>query len=112
MKTLNRYVLALTGALMISGSVLAQPGPGGGPGRGPGAGWRMNPGNTPGMALMTPEERNAHRDKMRSLQSYDECVAYVAEHHAQMVTRAQEKGITLPAPRSSCEVRKNRGQLK
>jgi hypothetical protein len=29
-----------------------------------------------------------------------------------MVARAQEKGITLPAPRSSCEVRKGRGQLK
>jgi len=111
MKALTRLSLsALAGALLITGSALAQPGPGRGPG--PGAGWRMNPGNTPGMALMTPEERNAHRDKMRSMQSYDECVAYVAEHHAQMVTRAQEKGITLPAPRSSCEVRKNRGQLQ
>jgi hypothetical protein len=59
---------------------------------------------------MTQAERAVHRDKMRSLQTYDECLAYVGEHHGQMLIRAQEKGITLPAPRNSCDRFKTPGQ--
>lgn len=49
------------------------------------------PSQHPGMAL-TPEERSAHRDRMRGMQSREECLAYVAEHHAQMMERAKAKG--------------------
>ncbi|MBL8484475.1 MAG: hypothetical protein JNJ60_19935 [Rhodocyclaceae bacterium] len=79
-------------------------------GMGPGMGgpyghWRATRSNTPGYGLMTPEERSAHVDKMRSMQSADECKAYLAEHHARMVERAKEKGVAAPAMRGDpCRV--------
>jgi hypothetical protein len=49
---------------------------------------------------MTPQERNDHRDRMRSMKTYDECKAYLEQHHAQMAARAQERrGKALPQPR-------------
>ena len=65
----------------------------------PNCGWRMNRRNSPGFALMTPEERGAHQERMRNFQSREECVAYLQEHHAQMGERAKAKGQTLPQPR-------------
>lgn len=47
---------------------------------------------TPGWALMTWKERNEHRKRMRSAKTYDECKAYLDEHHAKMAERAKEKG--------------------
>ena len=77
-------------------------GPGAGPMMGPGPmggmrGWRGNRDNTPGWAMMSPAERDAHRDKIRSMSSYDECKAYMEQHHAQMVKRAKQRGRTAPA---------------
>jgi hypothetical protein len=57
----------------------------------------MGPDNTPGWALMTPAERNEHRNHMRSMNSHDECQAYVAQHHEQMAARAKENGVSVPA---------------
>ena len=79
-------------------------GPGMHQGMGPGMGgpymnWHMNRGNTPGYMLMTPEERTAHLNKMRSLQSADECNAYMTEHRAKMTERAKEKGAAAPPMR-------------
>lgn len=132
MKMFRQCVLAGMASLLMAGVAVAQPGPGMGGGgmgggmgpgmmqgerpcmkadatakadMGPNCGWRMNRRNTPGMGLMTPEERRAHRDKMRSLKSAEECQAYMAEHHAQMAERAKAKGITLPAPRSNACMR-------
>lgn len=116
MKNLRTMVLA--GLVGVSMSVaLAQPGSGKGPGMGQGPmgpgpsasapGMGMGPGMgpgggrgparagsdyTPGWALMTPEERNGHQDRMRSMNSYEECKAYRDQHHEQMAARAKERG--------------------
>ena len=50
---------------------------------------------TPGWSLMTSGERAAHKEKMRAFKSYDECEAYMVEHHKQMEERAKEKGKTI-----------------
>lgn len=111
--------LCAAGLLLASGLATAQPasapGPGAGPcragasapagvdcpgpmmrgGRGPGARWGQ--GWTPGWSMMTDAERQQHRDKLASLKTYDECHAYMTEHHDLMVARAKEKGATMPA---------------
>jgi DNA-binding SARP family transcriptional activator len=62
-----------------------------------GAGWSDQ-------AMMTPAERQAHRAKMASFTSYDECHAYADQHHQEMMARAQAKGASAPAvpPRDAC----------
>ena len=108
---------ALLGATLAA-PVFAQPGPGMGGmgGMGPGGKgmhYRFNQGNTPGWNLMTPEERNAHHDKMMAAKTYEECKAAQEEHHKQMEARAKEKGQTLPAPRqNACDRMKARGFYK
>lgn len=55
---------------------------------------------TPGWAMMTPQERDAHRERMRALQNYDECRAYLDQHREQMAARAKERGAApMRAPR-------------
>jgi phage tail tape-measure protein len=68
-------------------------------------GWRMNRQNTPGWSLMTPQEREAHYSTMRAMKTYDECRAYMEQHHAQLAERAKAKGATLPLRprRDPCE---------
>lgn len=106
----------------------AQSGPGGGPGAGPGAGigpgpgkgpagkrprFQFDQGNTFGWRLMSAEERTAHRDKMLSAKTYDECKAAQAEQHQLMQARANEKHMTLAPPRqNACDRMKARGLLK
>ncbi|MEO7031414.1 MAG: hypothetical protein ABI351_13960 [Herbaspirillum sp.] len=94
---------------------------GGASGAGPGARggygnmgkWHMTKSNTYGYGLMTPEERTEHRDKMRSMTSYDECKAYIGEHQTQMEARAKEKGATVPAIKNDpCSNMKARGRVK
>jgi hypothetical protein len=48
-----------------------------------------------GRDLMTADEMAEHRAKMWSAKTPAERDAYRAEHHAQMVKRAQERGVTL-----------------
>ncbi|GAB4057940.1 hypothetical protein [Uliginosibacterium sediminicola] len=112
--------IALIGALgvLLALPALAQ---NGGMGMGNGMKQGMGQGDMQGNAgmrgqrqlaqsLMTPEERSAHQIKMRQLKSYDECTALQTEQHALMVTRAKEKGITLPTPRQNgCDNMKARG---
>lgn len=52
---------------------------------------------TAGWPMMTPEERQAHRNQMSSFTSHDECKAYVDRHHEEMVARAKEQGRPAPA---------------
>jgi hypothetical protein len=52
---------------------------------------------TPGWSMMTPQERQEHQSKMRSMSSYDECKAYTDQHHQTMVARAQAAGSAVPA---------------
>ncbi len=49
-----------------------------------------------GYQLMTPEERAAHRQTMRSLETAEAREAYRLEHHEAMRVRAAEQGVTLP----------------
>jgi len=120
MKNLRTTVLACLMGLSM-GIAMAQPAGGKGPGAGagpmgagPGAsapGMGMGPGGgrgaahwgsdyTPGWALMSQQERNEHRDRMRSMKTYEECKTYQEQHHAQMAARAQERGgKPLPQPR-------------
>jgi hypothetical protein len=109
--------LALTGGLAF-----AQPGPTGGrcgPGAaasGPtgdcpmGMGSRVRWGKDamPGWGMMSRDERVAHRDKLNSFKSYDECKAYLDQHHEQMMARARDKGLKPPAQprRDPCAVLK------
>jgi len=99
-------------SLLLAGMAAAQPGPGAGGGPGPNAsapragmgpgrgammGGRFGNGVTPGWSMMSAEERTAHRNAMRDMKNYDDCVAYRDKHHEAMQARAKEKGVTPPA---------------
>jgi hypothetical protein len=104
------------------------PGAGGGPGcgagTGPGAcgaaagsGLRQGmgghgPGAGHGAILLTEEERTAHRAKMQSLASYDECKSYMADFSKQIQARAKEKGQTVGGPNEAmCDRMKAHGRF-
>ena len=97
----------------------ASGGPGCGAGTGPGAcgaagGPGMHQGMGPGRgaALLTDEERTAHRAKMQSLASYDECKSYMAEFSKQVQARAKEKGVAVGGPNEAmCDRMKAHGRF-
>jgi hypothetical protein len=64
------------------------------PGRGPGA--RVGGDDPPGWAMMNSKERRAHRTNMRNAKTAEECRDIVAQHHRQMIDRAQSLGRTPP----------------
>ncbi len=90
-------------------------GPGCGAGFGPGMRHGAGPGFGPaggGLALLTDEERTAHRTKMQSLASYDECKAYMADFSKQMQARAKEKGQAVGGPNEAmCDQMKAHGRF-
>ncbi|MFC5435303.1 hypothetical protein ACFPME_01960 [Rhodanobacter umsongensis] len=49
-----------------------------------------------GSQLMTPAERRAYRDQMRSMKTVEEREALRKQHHEQMQKRAAERGMRLP----------------
>lgn len=49
-----------------------------------------------GSQMMTQQERNEYRDRMRSAETAQEQDKIRAEHHEEMKARAKERGITLP----------------
>lgn len=49
-----------------------------------------------GSQLMTQQERNEYRAKMRAAKTAEERERIRAEHHAAMQARAKERGVTLP----------------
>lgn len=49
-----------------------------------------------GSQLMTPEERDAYRARLRDAATKEERNSIRREHHEQMKIRAQERGVTLP----------------
>jgi hypothetical protein len=96
----------LLAAVLAAGSfaVLAQPyGPG--PGMGPGKVPRFNEQTTPGWAMMTPEERKAHQERMLAFKDPAACKAYMEEHHKLMESRAKEKGkkLAFKGPGPGCD---------
>lgn len=111
MKTMRLLVtlsVAASAVTLLGTSALAQPQGGAGPAAGAasaasapgGMGMGMRGGHaaqwgadfTPGWSMMTRTERNAHRDHMRAMTTYEECKTYMDQHHEQMATRAKEKG--------------------
>jgi len=76
---------------MGAGPAASAPGMGMGPGGGRGAA-RYGSDYTPGWTLMSEQERNEHRDRMRSMKTYEECKSYQDQHHEQMAARAKERG--------------------
>ncbi len=50
-----------------------------------------------GSQLMTPQERSAYRDRLRSAKTMQERQRIRNEHHQRMQERARERGMTLPA---------------
>jgi len=125
MTVLRTFVLTTVFAV-VTGAACAQPGggrgmgPGAGPmGAGPSAGpvrsggpetaggtgaQRWGPEYTPGWALMTEQERNEHRERMRAMTSYEECKTYQEQHHERMAARSKERGGNPPTrpPRDAC----------
>ncbi|OGA55535.1 MAG: hypothetical protein A3G81_13560 [Betaproteobacteria bacterium RIFCSPLOWO2_12_FULL_65_14] len=53
-------------------------------------------GHAVGQLLMTPEERTALQEKMRSAKTPEERQKLAEANRAEMQKRAKEKGITLP----------------
>lgn len=49
-----------------------------------------------GSQMMTVQERNEYRNKMRATKTAEERERIRAEHHEQMKVRAKERGVTLP----------------
>ena len=49
-----------------------------------------------GYQLMTPEERAAHRERMRAFATPEEREAYRREHHERMRERAEARGLRIP----------------
>lgn len=52
-----------------------------------------------GADLMTPQERDAYIEKMRSAKTQDERLKLRDEHRAEMQKRARDQGVPLPEPR-------------
>jgi hypothetical protein len=113
------YKLAVAGVIASLGlgigaaGVYAQPGPMGGGmahgkggiqhamkgGMGPGATGHGPAGQGAGHTLMTPEERTALQEKMRSAKTPEERQKLAEATRTEIQRRAKEKGITLPAGR-------------
>jgi outer membrane murein-binding lipoprotein Lpp len=62
-----------------------------------------------GSQLMTPQERNAYRNKMRETKTAQEREKLRIEHHEQMQERAKQRGITLPDAPPEKGMRKGMG---
>ncbi|MCW5657238.1 MAG: hypothetical protein KIT60_06020 [Burkholderiaceae bacterium] len=83
---------------MMGGPMGGRGGPAASAPRGPGMmGGRWGSQYTPGWSMMTPQERTEHQEKMRSMTNRDECRAYMEQHHQQMMERAKDKGVNMPA---------------
>jgi hypothetical protein len=103
---LTALTLGAAVATAAPGASAAQPGygPGYGPGGGRGPRGRMHfgagPDFTPGWGMMTPQEREQHRQQMGNAKTPDECRQLRDEHRKLMQERARERGIaTMPGPR-------------
>jgi hypothetical protein len=98
MNSTKKFACFAFAALLGAGAWAQGAGPGPGPG-GPRQGGPAccGPNDTMGWSMMTRQERTEHRDKIRSMKTYEECKTYVEQHHAQMAARAKDKGRTMPA---------------
>ena len=105
MKRSHKVAAGVVAALSlgVAAAVFAHPGQMGG-GMGPAMKGGMGPGRmaggpagfAAGQQLMTPEERTAHQEKMRSAKTPEERQKLAEATHTEMQKRAKEKGITFP----------------
>lgn len=77
---------------MGAGPGASAPGMGMGMGRGGHGMAHWGSDYTPGWAMMDPQERKDHQERMRAMKTYEECKAYHDQHHEQMAARAKERG--------------------
>jgi hypothetical protein len=112
---MKRFAMIIAAAAFAASNAFAQgPGPGGpGKGSGKGPGWSFNKDNTRGWSMMGRAERAEHRDRMLSMKTYEECVAYVEEHRKVMEARAKERGQSGPGmpAQNMCERMKQSGRF-
>lgn len=59
---------------------------------------QVRDGDIYGYQLMTQQERDEYRARMRAAATQQERDRIRAEHHVQMQARAHERGVTLPEP--------------
>jgi len=105
MKRSHKVAAGVVAALSlgVAAAVFAHPGQMGG-GMGPAMKGGMGPGRmaggpagfAAGQQLMTPEERTAIQEKMRSAKTPEERQKLAEATRTEMQKRAKEKGITLP----------------
>ena len=110
------FALAAAVAALTVGAALAHGGYGPGPGYGPGACAGPASAGCAGAgcaaALLSQEELAAHRVKMHSLASYDECKAYVADFSKQLQARSKETGQPTRGPTEAmCDRMKAHGHF-
>lgn len=103
-------IAVMVGGMLLATAAAAHGGYGQGPGAagcGPATAQGCNAGCGPAGAcgpaggpqgLLTPDELTAHRAKMASLSSVDECRVYLADFSTQMKARAKEKGTSAAGP--------------
>jgi hypothetical protein len=89
-RTAKIVAIAAMGVLMALGSALAQ-----GQGQSP-ARQQIRDRDIYGYQMMTSQERNEYRNRMRTATTAEERERIRAEHHAQMLARAKERGVKLP----------------
>ncbi len=106
-----KRALMIAAVFAASGALAQGYGSGKGPGMGMGPGFGSD--NTRGWSMMSPEERSEHRDRMMSFKSYEECVAYLEQHHKRMEARAGERGSAMPGMpvQNMCERMKQAGRF-
>ena len=105
MKRSHKVAAGVVAALSlgVAAAVFAHPGQMGG-GMGPAMKGGMGSGRmaggpagfAAGQQLMTPEERTAHQEKMRSAKTPEERQKLAEATRTEMQKRAKEKGITFP----------------
>jgi hypothetical protein len=59
---------------------------------------QMGADNTPGWAMMSADEREAHHRMMMGSKSSAECMANMEAHRAKMAERAKAMGKTMDMP--------------
>lgn len=75
--------------------------------------WYSSGDNVRGAQLMTPAERQAYATKLPTMQSMDECRAYMDAHNLELDKRAKARGVTLPPVSGDpCTVMKTMGRVK
>ena len=88
--------VALAGSLLVSGAALGQPAEQANERAQQHAQAQAEERQVYGWELMSAQERQAYRERMRNAGSAEEQARIRAEHHAQMQARARAQGATLP----------------